>query len=212
MFRPKYPDIVKPEYEAICGFHVRYLFCKPYTVYYIIFISLPKVASAIAILGLLGLIFSIPAAIIKLSIIRLAMALIFGLFYAGILYADKYERPWAYVPFLIVYGATLILGIVVIILSLIFILFPPEAFKNFINDEEEKGGEEEHGFKFNQTTINLLLTVIIISGIIGELIGLYIWNVIRRARKYMLDEVCSGKVERNFTTLESGNPSIEFKV
>uniref|UniRef100_A0AC34FJ31 Uncharacterized protein n=1 Tax=Panagrolaimus sp. ES5 TaxID=591445 RepID=A0AC34FJ31_9BILA len=194
MFRPKYPDIVKPEYEAICGIHVR------------------KVASAIGILGLLGLIFSIPAAIIKLSIIRLVTALIFGLFYAGILYADKYERPWAYVPFLIAYGATLILGIVVIILSLIFILFPPEAFQNLITDEEEKGNEADHGFKFNRTAINIILTVIIISAIIGELIGLYIWNVVRRARKYMLDEVCSGKVERNFTTLESGNPSIEIKV
>uniref|UniRef100_A0A914QRW5 Uncharacterized protein n=1 Tax=Panagrolaimus davidi TaxID=227884 RepID=A0A914QRW5_9BILA len=78
--------------------------------------------------------------------------------------------------------------------------------------EEEENTDADHGFKFNRTAINLLLTVIIISSIIGELIGLYIWNVVRRARKYMLDEVCSGKVERNFTTLESGNPSIEIKV
>lgn len=62
-----------------------------------------KVASFIAILGILSLIFYIPLAIMKLSVVRLISAFVSALFYAGILYADKYEKPLGYVPFLVAY-------------------------------------------------------------------------------------------------------------
>uniref|UniRef100_A0AC34QDM5 Uncharacterized protein n=1 Tax=Panagrolaimus sp. JU765 TaxID=591449 RepID=A0AC34QDM5_9BILA len=188
MFKPRYPDIRKPEYIGACGIHVR------------------KLASIIAIICIVLTILSIPAAILISPWIQLPIIIIFLIAYVLVLLADKMEKP----------GLLLIFQLIEIIFLFVMIIMPPGTFFSYDDDEYEWrywGRDNETMTTTTATTIvrqpshrtiDRPTHVIILLGfllllIVCELLGIYFWYIINRARKYMINEVITGHVQRNYT-------------
>jgi len=133
--------------------------------------------------------------------VQIPVAIVCSLIYVAVLLADKWEKPVLYLPFLIVVGFGLILMIVEIVAFIVLIFLPPEFLKELFNHSTVASSISTSTISpegsTNRTIFIVTLTVTITILIISELIGLYCWNVVRRARTYMLEEVTSGKVQRN---------------
>uniref|UniRef100_A0AC34Q3W1 Uncharacterized protein n=1 Tax=Panagrolaimus sp. JU765 TaxID=591449 RepID=A0AC34Q3W1_9BILA len=206
MFRPKYPDISNPEYLALCGVHVR------------------KWASIIAIICLVGCVLTLPGAVLTMSYFQIPMVFVWSLIYIAILLADKYEKPTLYIPFLIVTGMSLIFGIIELIILVVVLFIPfstvqewfPKNLNATATDDittttlaplADNVSTTMSPKDVNAATLFTAIVIfIIVVLIICMLISFYCLNVVRRARNYMIEEVVSGRVARNYATIAGVDP------
>ncbi|KAE9549402.1 hypothetical protein FO519_007392 [Halicephalobus sp. NKZ332] len=147
MSSPNCPDVYKEEY-LICGCHIR----KFVTVFAIIFM----------VLGTFSVLTGGFPAVISLIIMGL------------IIYADKAEEPWAYIPYLVLMGLQIVamaVGMVVIIVLMIWKDYemPPE-----------------------------LGAILLVALLISLLLCIFCWSLVYRARQYMIREVVSGNTWNNY--------------
>ena len=110
MFRQKYLDIVKPEYEGLCGVHVR-------VCYFIITHLLnifQKLASIIAVVGIISSFLSIIGVILTFLWFLIPLGLITSLVFFNIILADKCGKQVLYHYFIIGMVSTVIIKTILI--------------------------------------------------------------------------------------------------
>uniref|UniRef100_A0A7E4W121 Uncharacterized protein n=1 Tax=Panagrellus redivivus TaxID=6233 RepID=A0A7E4W121_PANRE len=151
MFRPKYPNIVKPDY-GICGVHIRLL-------------------ASLAMLPLtVGSAFSIVRWIMTQAYFYIPFDILFIIFIIAVLAADKFERPYLYLPFL-TYSIISFCGDIISIGRYIYLLYITELETDYVT--------------------------VIVESVIGDVYIICTWNIVRKARNYMIAEVVSGNVKQN---------------
>ncbi|KAE9548787.1 hypothetical protein FO519_007999 [Halicephalobus sp. NKZ332] len=133
--------------------------------------------------------------------LRISFDIIFILFECLVVFADKAEKPWAYLPFLMINGIFIILGSILVgltVLSIIFILIL--ALFGKVNFSEKFDIEIYSYLQFLkvETLGDALWYVVILAGLLLliTLYTLYHWSLVHRARKYMTQEVVSGNTRR----------------
>uniref|UniRef100_A0A7E4UVN8 MARVEL domain-containing protein n=1 Tax=Panagrellus redivivus TaxID=6233 RepID=A0A7E4UVN8_PANRE len=172
MFRPKYPDTVQPEYTELCNVHIRLL------------------ASILIILYLFGATLVLIGCVIYKTIL-IPFPLILIALYIAVLVADKYEQPFLYLPFLVIQTLLLLSGGAILVYLVVTICRSNEYFAG----ETDELSKDE--IKSRANDWRAMLGILIACLVVSEIFGIYIWNIVRRARRYMIKEVTSGKVERN---------------
>ncbi|KAE9547151.1 hypothetical protein FO519_009637 [Halicephalobus sp. NKZ332] len=140
MSSTNHPDVYDKRYTTCCGCHIRN-YATNFTIFMMVLQCLSiftgGVISAVTSLIILGL----------------------------VVYADKAEKPWAYMPYLILVGT----GIVLLLISMVVMFFI-----------------DMNG---NPRLPREAIPIILVIMLIGVLISTYHWSLVYRARKYMLREI-----------------------
>ncbi|KAE9548789.1 hypothetical protein FO519_008001 [Halicephalobus sp. NKZ332] len=176
---------------------------------YLPFLIFNKEASIVAIICIISCAISIIGAVSTHSWVRIPLILLGSLIYVAVLFADKLEKPVLYLPFLILGGIGLILGIVQIVFFTALLIFSPETLQEIISDEDDLNILTPTISPTHPTddgTFKIIMIIALVILIICELIGLYFWNTVRKARAYMIAEVTSENVRRNYNITGYNGP------
>ncbi|KAE9545828.1 hypothetical protein FO519_010960, partial [Halicephalobus sp. NKZ332] len=109
------------------------------------------------------------------------MVLLFSLIYVAVLLADKFEKPILYLPFLILGGIGLILGIVEIVVLIVLLFVSPKVLYEGFNHENDDSNtmSSTTSPQIDEGTFKIIMIIALVILIICELIGLYFWNIVR---------------------------------
>uniref|UniRef100_A0A914DZA7 Uncharacterized protein n=1 Tax=Acrobeloides nanus TaxID=290746 RepID=A0A914DZA7_9BILA len=124
-------------------------------------------AMVIGILGIVGSIFGVISGIVNgtwISIVAYAIGIIIS---GLIIFADRTERQWGYLPYLVLNGIWIILNILVIIAFIILGIVVPKEIRVWC---------------FVMAGVYVILVIIMI----------WLWSVVFRAYKYMRDVIACG--------------------
>ncbi|KAE9545836.1 hypothetical protein FO519_010952, partial [Halicephalobus sp. NKZ332] len=109
------------------------------------------------------------------------MVLLFSLIYVAVLLADKFEKPILYLPFLIIGGIGLILGIVEIVVLIVLLFVSPKVLYEGFHQENDGSNtmSSTTSPQIDEGTFKIIMIIALVILIICELIGLYFWNIVR---------------------------------
>uniref|UniRef100_A0AC34PYR3 Uncharacterized protein n=1 Tax=Panagrolaimus sp. JU765 TaxID=591449 RepID=A0AC34PYR3_9BILA len=101
--------------------------------------------------------------------------------YVFLILAHYKENPSYYFPYLIITGLSLL---VTPLLIIFFVVLLSAGYRSIIDTD------------YNESTFRTILIIFIFVLVIAEIVQLYFWIVVKRAKNYMESEVCTGNVHR----------------
>uniref|UniRef100_A0A914CC67 Uncharacterized protein n=1 Tax=Acrobeloides nanus TaxID=290746 RepID=A0A914CC67_9BILA len=141
------------------------------------------------IIGILGVVFSIIGIIgsivsgIWYNIIYCAI----GLIVSGlIIFADKTEREWAYLPYIVLQAIGIVINALAAIGFLVLGIVLPKGLEDHLNIDKDKDWDTV------KTALRVACFIYVFCLIISEIIAIWFWLVVFKAYKYMKNMMGGG--------------------
>uniref|UniRef100_A0A914CME2 Uncharacterized protein n=1 Tax=Acrobeloides nanus TaxID=290746 RepID=A0A914CME2_9BILA len=143
-------------------------------------------AMVIGILGIIGSIFGVISGIVS-GMWTNIVAYVIGIIISGlIIFADRTERQWGYLPYLVLNGIWIILNILGIIAFIILGIVVPKGLEDYFKIDKDKDWDTV------KEAIRIWCFVVAGVSIILVIIMIWLWSVVFRAYKYMRDVIACG--------------------